>query len=361
MEVKKLLSKSLQEKPETRRASRKMGQMDLSKVVRMGLNENVFGMSGKAIKAMREATETSNYYFIDISPNGLKPTLAKIYGMTSENIAIGAGSSSIIEAVGKAFLNPGDEMVLCMPTFPAFLDMAYMNGAKPVVIPVTHEMKFDLNGMLQAVTEKTKMMIICNPNNPTGTYLGEQELKEFVKKVPSNIVVIFDEAYIEFAEASDCVSMVETMKEYSDKPIIVMKTFSKFYGMAGARLGYAIAQMEIITEISKCGIGFDVSKITNIGATAALQDQEHGEYVLEQVTKWRKYLTDEMRALGCKVYESQTNFIYFDAGLEPIDLLGKMLEKNILISASDLSRVSVGKPEDNIYFIQCLKEIIQGK
>ena len=358
MDVKSLMSRNLREKPETMRLSRKMGNVDFSKLKHMGLNENVFGMSPKAVKALQEAAGPSNYYmFFDFSPKALKPTLAAEFGLEIGNIATGAGSSAIIEAVGRAFLNRDDEMITCMPTFAAFIDAAQMNGAKPVILPLREDMTFDLDAILGAITDKTKMIVICNPNNPTGTYVSEQALREFVGKVPDNIIILFDEAYIEFAEAPDCVSMTEVMKENPDKPIIILKTFSKFYAMAGARLGYALAQPEIIDAISKCGIGFDVSKASSAAAAEAVRDKEHGKYVLEQVHKWRKYLTDEMRAMGCKVYDSQTNFIYFDAGIEPKELMAKMMEKGILISASELSRVSVGVPQDNELFIKYLKEI----
>lgn len=358
MDVKNLMSRNLREKPETMRLSRKMGNIDFSKLRHMGLNENVFGMSPKAVCALQEAAAPSNYYmFFDFSPKALKPTLAAEFGVDVSNIATGAGSSALIQAIGTAFLNRDDEMITCMPTFAAFIDAAQMSGAKPVILPLKEDMTFDLDAILAAITDKTKLIVICNPNNPTGTYVGEQALREFIKKVPDNIIVLFDEAYIEFAEAPDCVSMTEVMKENPDKPIIIMKTFSKFYAMAGARLGYALAQPEIIEAITKCGVGFDVSKASSAAAAEAIRDKEHGKYVLEEVSKWRKYLTDEMRAMGCKVYDSQTNFIYFDAGIEPKQLMAEMMNRGIMISASELSRVSVGVPEDNKLFIKYLKEI----
>lgn len=359
--VKAILKRELREKPETQRASRKMGNIDFSKLRHMGLNENVFGMSPKALEAISEAAKKSHFYFMDSSPTGLKATIAEKFGLSIQNVVTGAGSSSIIEALGRAFLNRDDEVIMCMPTFYAFVDMAQTNGAKPVIVDMKEDMKNDLDGILAAITDKTKMIIICNPNNPTGTYIEEAKLKAFVEKVPDNIVVVFDEAYIEFAEAPDCKSMLETMKATTDKPIVILKTFSKYYGMAGARLGYALAQTEIIAELSKCGIGFDVSNITAMGAAAAMRDEEHGKYVLEQVRKWRKYLTDEMRAMGCKVFDSQTNFIFFDAGMEPAELQMKMMEKGIFMGGQVLSRVSIGIPEDNEYYIECLKEILAEK
>lgn len=359
MDVNQLLCKNLREKPETKRASRRMGSMDINKLIRMGLNENVFGMSPKAIRAMKEMSELGHYYQ-DWTQKDLKSAIGEHYDVTPDYIVTGCGSSSLTDALGLAFLEPGDEMVLCMPTFPAIIDTAQMNGATPVIVPMGDDLKYDMDALYAAITEKTKMVYICNPNNPTGTYVGKEALMDFARKCPDHVIQVYDEAYIEFAKAPDCEEMVDAMKELKDKPIVLLKTFSKFYGMAGVRVGYILAQPEIIEWLSKCGTQFAVSKISQAGAAAAMRDSEHCEYVKTEVAKWREYLSEEMKKLGCKVYDSQTNFVFFDPHVDPQAVYDKMAERGIMISAqAGANRVSVGKPEHCKLYIQYLKEIIE--
>lgn len=359
MEVKSLLCKTLREKPETQRASRKLGNIDFTKLEHMGLNENVFGMSPKAAEAMKEVAESGNYY-ADWLQKDLKMAIAEHYGLAYENVVTGCGSSALTDALGVAFLEPGDELVLCMPTFPAIIDTAQMNGATPVILPCKEDLTFDLDAMLEAINEHTKMVYICNPNNPTGTYVGIDALMDFAKKCPDHVVQVYDEAYIEFAEAEDCKEMVEAMKELKDKPIVLLKTFSKFYGMAGVRVGYILAQPEIIAELAKCGTQFGVSKMSQAGAAAAMKDTEHGAYVKAEVAKSRAYLQEELKKLGCKVYDSQTNFIFFDPHVDPMEVNMKMMEKGIMMSAqAGANRVSVHKMEMCELYIKYLTEILE--
>ena len=359
-EVKNLLCKALREKPETLRASRKMGNIDFAKLRHMGLNENVFGMSPKALEAISEASATSNLY-ADWTQKELKEAIAKTFGLTTDYVITGCGSSAMIDAMGTAFLDPGDELILCMPTFPAIIDTAQMQGASVKVIPLKDDLKYDLTRMLMEISSKTKMIYICNPNNPTGTYLGIDELRQFASECPDDVIQVYDEAYIEFAEASDCQSIVEVMKEMPEKPIVCLKTFSKFYGMAGVRVGYSLAQPEISSWLAKCGTQFGVSKTSQAAAAAAIMDKEHGAYVHEQVRRGREYLAQEMKALGCEVYDSQTNFIFFDAHVDPLEVQYRMMEKGIFISAqAGMNRVSVSYMEDCERFILYLAEIMHS-
>lgn len=359
MEMKNLVCKTLWEKPETKRASRKLVNIDFSKLIHMGLNENVFGMSPKAIEAMNATTESGNYYQ-DWMQKDLKETISSHYGVTPDYIVTGCGSSSLTEALGTAFLEPGDELLLCMPTFPAIIDTAQMNGATPVIIQMGEDLTYDMDALLAAITDKTKMVYICNPNNPTGTYVGNEKLMEFAAKCPSHVIQVYDEAYIEFAQAPDCLEMTEAMKTMTDKPIVLLKTFSKFYAMAGIRAGYILAQPQLIEWLSKCGTQFALSKVSQAGAVEAMKDTEHQRYVKEENAKWRSYLSEGLKALGCKVYPSQTNFIFFHPQVNPEEVSMKMMERGIMMSAqAGANRVSVGKPEHCELFLKYMKEIIE--
>nr|MCR5215413.1 histidinol-phosphate aminotransferase family protein [Lachnospiraceae bacterium] len=355
--VKSLLCTSLREKPETKRASRKLGNIDFSKLIHMGLNENEFGMSPKAVEAMNAVAADGNYYG-DWTQKDFKGAIADRFGVDPSFIVTGCGSSALTDALGTAFLEKGDEVVLCMPTFPAIIDTAQTNGATPVIVPTTEDLKLDMDGMLAKINEHTKMVYICNPNNPTGTYIGYSKLREFAEKCPDHVIQVYDEAYIEFSKSADCLEMVETMKELKDKPIVVLKTMSKCFGMAGVRAGYILAQPEMIVELAKCGTQFALNKMAQAGAAAALRDSEHLAKVKALNAASREYLETELEKLGCKVYSSETNFIFFDPHVEPTEVFMKMMERGIFMSAqAGANRVSTSTMENCQLFIKNLTEI----
>lgn len=355
MKMESLVSECVAKKPASQRASKVTAGVDFSKMIRMGFNEHPYGMSPKALEIMKEETAKSNFYG-DFGKGAVKKAIAEFYGMDVANVYASAGSSPLIETIGCAFLNPDDEVLMC-PTFAAFIDMAQIRMAKPVIVPLKEDLTYDLDGLYEAITDKTKLIIVCNPNNPTGTYVGKEKLIEFIKKVPDDILILVDEAYLEFATAPDCVSMYPLVKEMPEKPIIVLKTFSKYYGMAGIRVGYAMAAPEIIEALDKCP-GVMISKAGQAGAIAALADQEYYIDAKAKIVEGMTYLETELEKLGCKVYHSQTNFILFDAHMDANELRGKMMEAGIMISAPWISRVSVSTMENNKLFIQKLKEIL---
>lgn len=358
MNVDKMICKAIREKPATRRSSSKVtAPVPFFSQIRMGLNENPFGMSPKALEAIKETAVYGNRYG-DFQAYDLKMALAEEFDVDYSQVITAPGSSALIEVVGTTFLDEGDEVLLCMPTFAAFLDMAYGNLAKPVIIDLKDDMSYNLEGILENINEKTKVIVICNPNNPTGTGLTEEEIGDFINKVPEDIVIVMDEAYIELATKPGCVSMYNFMKNNPEKPIVILRTFSKYYGMAGVRVGYALAQPEIIAAMSKCSGIWSISRMGQAAAIAALKDKDHGEYVKKATVEVREYLMSELEALGCKVIDSQTNFIFFDAHINPQLLKEKMADKGIQIDAYAYSRVSTGTRVQCELFIQYMKEII---
>jgi histidinol-phosphate aminotransferase len=226
-------------------------------------------------------------------------------------------------------------------------------------VPLKEDKCYDLDGLLAAITDKTKMIVICNPNNPTGQYLGEDEILAFVEKVPKNIVLLFDEAYLEFATAPDCKSMLPLMlREMGERPILILKTFSKYYGMAGIRVGYTIASEELIAGMNKCG-GGSVNRPGMYAAIQALKEQEYYQEMKAKIVAGREYIQEELTKMNVKVYPSQTNFILFDCKRDYTAVRQMLIDKGILINNPMLNRVSVSNEEDNVYFIQCMKEILE--
>ena len=356
MNLEKIISESVLKKEDSRRASRMSLGTDASKLIRMGFNEHPFGMSPKVLRAIKEATGSSNYYG-DFMAADLKQEIANFYGLKDENVITGSGSSSLIEVVGTAFLNPRDEVLMC-PTFAAFLDMAGIHQATPVIVPLNEDKTYDLDGIYDAITSKTKMIIICNPNNPTGTYVGKKKLVDFIQKVPDDIVILMDEAYIEFATAKDCESMYPLINEMPEKPIVILRTFSKYFAMAGVRVGYALSSPAIIKAMSKCPMTM-VSKAGQAGAIAALKDLEYYQEAKDKVVEGMIYLEKELDEMGCKIYHSQTNFIMFDPHKDPLELKMEIINRGVLINTPMLCRVSVGTMEENRIFIEAMKEVMK--
>ena len=358
MDITKLTSRAIQNKPASRRPSQ-AAKFDPSRLIRMGFNENPYGMSPKAVEAIRNtASEANNYP--DFGAGPLKKAIADFYHLTPDCVLTGSGSSAMIDMLGMTFLNEGDEVLLCMPTFAAFIDMAYVNGAVPVIVPVTEDQRYDLDALRKAVTDKTKLVIICNPNNPTGTYRTADEIFSFIESLPETVVTAVDEAYIEFAEAPDCESMVSYLNRFT-RPVVILKTFSKYYAMAGVRVGYALSTPELIAEMNKCPAAWNLNKMGQAAAVAALADQAFSTESKGKIVESRHWLTEQMQKLGCTVYPSQTNFIYFSSPVDPVVLKQKMQDSyGIMIGAFEMSRVSIGLPEWNQAFIDALTEILNN-
>ena len=202
--------------------------------------------------------------------------------------------------------------------------------------------------------------MICNPNNPTGTYVPIGELEAFADTLPEDVLLVMDEAYMEFATEPDCCSMVDYMKAHPEKPILVLRTFSKYYAMAGLRVGYALGSEELIGIMRKCSASWNLNVCAQKAAVAGLADQEYYQAQKAKIVEGREYLEKEMAALGCKVYPSQSNFIYFDTGKDPAWIQEQLMEKGIRIGAFEMSRVSVGTMEECKLYIKALKEILEA-
>lgn len=238
MNVTELLRESMKIKPASGRAARQKTSTPKD-VIRMNYNENAYGMSEKTKQAILDAALDS-YMYQDFYAVDIKEQLAAFYGLTKDHVLIGSGSSAIIDMLGEVFINYGDEVVYCMPSYEAFPDMVSDNGGIRVEVPVDEDYRFDLDAMLAAITPRTKMAIVVNPNNPTGTYVKSARVEEFVRRLPSHVLAVVDEAYCEYVTDPDHYSLVRMIREGYEKPLIVLRTFSKIYGLAGLRIGYAL-------------------------------------------------------------------------------------------------------------------------
>lgn len=325
-------------------------------MINLGMNENQLGCSKKAIAAINEAIGNINTY-PEFFSESLKNTIANKYCVQEQQVLITNGSSGMIELLGAVYIQANDEVIFCIPTFMIYKNMTEDNGGKVVMLPLTSELEYDLDAIKKAITKKTKMIVICNPNNPTGTYIGENKLVEFLKEVPSNIMVVVDEAYLDFASSYDCKSMVPYINEFSN--LIILKTFSKMYALAGMRIGYAFASSTIIDELNKRLYVFTVNKLGVLAAIASLEDDEFFENSYNLNLEGKKYLTEEFKKLNGKVIPSETNFIYVKFKKSPAIVAKDVLDNGIIIRGDgDYNRVSIGTMEQNKKLVEILNQIL---
>lgn len=357
MYIKELLSYPMKAKPDNNRTDRYKTSTPHD-IIRLNYNENSFGMSPKAERALVNCAKNcfmyQDFYAID-----LKESLADLHHLSKDNIITGCGSSSIIDMIGSVFLNSGDEVVYCSPTFGAYLDMTMDNGGIPIEVPLDASYCFDLESMYKKINERTKIAVICNPNNPTGTCVKADEIRKFIQKVPNHVLVMIDEAYIQYLEDSEEESMIHLIQENSGKPIIVLRTFSKIYGLAGVRIGYGVADSCIIDELMKTCQSWNQTYAGERAAIAALSDPEYIEKVRTITAQGRIYIEENLKTLGCHVIPSSTNFIYFSSPLSPMELEQELYRYHVLISSFAFSRVTVGTMQENKIFIHAMQEILK--
>lgn len=361
MEIKDLLREPLKGftayKPGGKKVKVREG---VQEIIQLNANENQLGPSPKAIEAMKEATEISQFYpFTFGQLEEVRQIFADYHGVQADNIMITAGSGGIISAFGEIFLNPGDEVVSCEPTYDSYKAMVNRYGAKFISAPLK-DYRFDLNAMLELMTDKTKLAIIVNPNNPTGTLLTNQELDDFMEKVPEHVIVVIDEAYFEWIGDKNYESAIKYVKE--GKKIAVLRTFSKLYGMAGVRIGYGIMLADICKEMRNVEWNYGPSRIGLAGAIAAIKDQEYIERSLNNNTQGREYLTKVLKEAGFDVVKSYASFIYFyPNGFTSDELVDKLGSYGVIIRAfKEYTRVSVGIPRQNEIFAETLKKVLKN-
>lgn len=262
---------------------------------------------------------------------------------SGDNVVIAVGASGILSLLGEVFIKKGDEVIFCEPTFGAYAGAVIRNdGITCSPSSQQKDLKFDLKAMYNAITDKTKMICICNPNNPTGTVVDSEELKEFIHKVPKDIIIVVDEAYIELSSNPDVKSMVSEISD--DTNVVVARTFSKLYGLAGVRLGYAMCNKEMASILQKCTSVFTGSRVALAGSMAALDDEEYIKKTKAAMLEGRKYLTDEFTKMGFYVYPSETNFLYVNTGYNAAEFAEECKKYGLIIRGNfEYSRITVGR------------------
>ena len=250
-------------------------------VIKLASNENSLGPSPAVIDALKAAAPRV-FNYPDSNCYYLKREMASFYNLTEDYFIFGNGTDEIIKMIGEAFLNPGDDIIHAWPTFSEYIFASKLMGAKPCAVPLKENFQHDLKKMAEHVGKQTKLIFICNPNNPTGTILDSHEVQAFFEMIPSDILVVVDEAYYEYVSDSRYSSAIDLI---NNKRVIVLRTFSKIYGLAGLRIGYGIASPEIVSMINRVREPFNVNMMAQEAAVAALRDQTHVRQSKEMIIR----------------------------------------------------------------------------
>lgn len=336
-------------------------ELGLTDVIKMASNENPLGPSPLAKKAIIAHLNDMHIY-PDSNYFELRHRLAADLKLAPECIAVGNGSDEVLKMLAEAFINSGDNVILPQPTFSEYQFVSTIMGASCIKVPL-QDNYYDLDAMLGCVTSRTKMVFICNPNNPTGTLISGEKLKAFSTRLPEEVLLVVDEAYSEYVESQDFASAQTILP---DRPqTIILRTFSKLYGLAALRLGYGISSKEIIAALGRVREPFNVNGLAQYAGMAALDDREHITRSLETNRVGKAFLYEELQALGLKYAPSQANFIFVDVGRDAGEVFRGMLNKGVIIRSCQnfgcptAIRVTIGTPEQNCRFIKALQSVLQ--
>ena len=340
--------------------ARELG-LPASRVIKMASNENPLGPSPAALAALKKALRTVHLY-----PDGnafyFKQKLAAKLGVTPGNLVLGNGSNDVIEFLGHALLGPGDEMVVSQYCFAIYPIVARLLGARVVTVPAKNH-GHDLPAMLRAVTANTKLMFVANPNNPTGTLAAPAEVRRLATQVPQSVVLAMDEAYIEFMD--DPVDLLPLVRAGQKPNLILLRTFSKIYGLAGLRLGYGIGHPDFIAALEKIRQPFNVNCLAQAAGLAALDDVRHVNRTRKNNSRGRKFLEGAFARMGLEFIPSSANFILVKVG-SGREVFEQLQRRGIITRPMDgyqlpeWIRISIGTPAENRRCVAALRSSLRA-
>jgi len=331
--------------------------------IKLASNENPWGPSPKAVRALR-AELLNLHRYPDGSCHYLAAALAEKLGVDSAEIVLGNGSSDIIDLLVKAFVTEGDEVITSHPSFLMYQKNVQVRGGINYVVPLK-DMRHDLSIIKDMVSEKTRLIFLDNPNNPTGTALAPVDLYQFLSDIPESLVVVLDEAYVDFMDKEFRVDLYSLIRNSEGRcPVVFLRTFSKAYGLAGLRIGFGVMPAEIAACLHKVRQPFNVNQMAQVGALAALEDEEHYQKTILRTRKGLLFLSTEVKKLGCKAYPSHANFFLIDVRGKADEVYTAMLAKGVIVRSmsayglENFIRITVGTEEENNRFLKSLAECL---
>jgi histidinol-phosphate aminotransferase len=333
-------------------------ELGLKNVIKLASNENPLGTSSKAILAIKKSLDNLNRY-----PDGncfyLKKRLAAKFGLNPGNLIFGNGSDEIIDIIIKTFVSSDEEVLTSKTSFLEYEIVSKANNRKFREVPLKN-FKYDLAAIKKAIRKNTKVIFIANPNNPTGTYVNKNEVRDFLNNLPRNIIVVFDEAYNEFVDKKD---FPKTLS-YINKNVIVMRTFSKTFGLAGLRIGYAVAKPRFIECMNRIRQPFNVNILAQAAAQSAITDDNFLKRSKKTILSGKRYLYKELDKLRLCYIPSVANFILVDIGKDSRIVFNKLLRQGVIVrdmkayKLNNFIRVTIGTKKENQRFINVLRRVL---
>ena len=316
-------------------------------------NENPYAPLPAIVDAAQAAVLHMNRY-PDMASTALHAAIAERFGVPAEHVATGTGSVGILQQFVQATCDAGDEVVFAWRAFEAYPIVATINGAVPVRVPLRDDESHDLVAMADAITERTKLVLVCQPNNPTGVAAGKDELDAFIARVPKDVLVVIDEAYVEFITDPRIPDGLDYYRTHEN--VAVLRTFSKAYGLAGLRVGYAVAQDDVAAALRACAVPFGVSGVAQAAALAALQCEPELQQRVGQIIRAREHVTTALRAQGWQLPDSQANFVWLRLGDRTPEFAAFCDERGLAVRpyGTEGVRITVGDaPADERFIVAC--------
>lgn len=332
----------------------------LDDIIKLASNENPLGPSPKAVEAIQRAASEVRLY-PDNDCFELRRALSKHLDVPGAQILIGHGSDELIHNIGLAFVSPGDEVMMCSGPFSQWEFTAKLMDGKPVYVAM-NDFHYDMPEMARQLTDRTKVVFIGNPNNPTGAMVTRAELAEFMAALPDHAVLVMDEAYYEYVDDPEYPQTLPLVRE--GRQVIVLRTFSKIYGLAGLRIGLGVTTPELAAALERVREPFNVSSVAQAAAVASLEDEEQVARTRALNTQSREYLYQELARLGLSCTTSQANFLWIDVGRNCREVFTELLKKGVIVRTGDVFgapthiRVSTGTQEDNRRFVSALEVVL---
>jgi len=327
---------------------------------KLSSNENPYPPLPGIMNAAIEAAAQMNRY-PDMGCTALYAALSARLGVATEQLAAGTGSVAVLYHLLQAYCDPGDQVVYAWRSFEAYPIAVAVTGAESVQVPLTSGARHDLDAMAAAITERTKVVIACTPNNPTGPALTHTEVAAFVAQVPADVLVVIDEAYREFVRLEDPVDGLALQREHAN--VVVMRTFAKAYGLAGFRVGYVVAHPDVASAVRACALPFGVSSIAQAAAVAALGAETMLLERVDTLVRERARVTGALHDLGWDVPEAQGNFVWLALGERAVDVAAAAEQAGIMVRpfAGEGVRVSIGEPDANDVFLDVVRGLGTGR
>lgn len=337
-------------------------ELGISDSIKLASNENPFGASPEAITAIRDDLESVSFY-PDGSACALRHALGEFHGINADCITIGNGSNEILELIARLFLVPGTQAMFSQYAFAVYPIVTRAAGAKPVIVSAMAEtLQTDLQGMLAKLSDKTRVLFLANPNNPTGSWLTAEVLYDFISAIPAQVIIVLDEAYFEYVDKKGYESGVQWVRDFPN--LVVTRTFSKIYGLAGLRIGYSVSQPELADLLNRIRQPFNTGSLAQRAALAALSDESYVQMSRKKNLAGMYTLEEAFVSLGLSWLPSAGNFISVDFSRDALPVYQALLHEGVIVrplanyAMPDYLRVTVGSEQDNARFIQALGSVL---